>query len=119
MSGAYRWGEDKNNADYIVLGADHAFTQFERSDSATGLTVAPFNSLIASGSWKMKGEYIELMPAGKYDAHHFVRRLKIVRTGGETRLLPMFGANWMPEGGYVEIHGADAVLPSNFAFYPR
>jgi len=102
LAGTYRWGDDPNNAQYLCLSADGSYTLTERSNMAAGRKVKPFSVSHSTGQWKVSKERIILeasdktcFPTGR------LTLLVIGRRSAKSELLPVMGAGWSPERGYV------------------
>lgn len=102
LAGTYRWGDDPNSAQYLCLRADGSYTLTERSSMAVGQQVKPFSVSQSTGKWKvLKGRVIleasdkTCFPTGR------LTLLVVERKSAKSELLPVMGAGWTPERGYV------------------
>jgi len=102
LAGTYRWGDDPNNAQYLYLSADGSYTLTERSSMAAGQKVEPFSVSHSTGQWKVSRGQVILEASDKiYFPTGRLILLVAERKSAESELLPVMGAGWTPERGYV------------------
>lgn len=102
FTGTYRWGDDPNNAQYLCLSADGSYALTEQSSMAVGREVKPFSVLHSTGQWKVSRGRVILEASDKtYFPTGRLILLVVERKSAESELLPVMGAGWTPERGYV------------------
>lgn len=102
LAGTYRWGDDPDNAQFLCLSTDGSYTLTERSSMAAGRKVKPFSVSHSTGQWKvLRGRVILEASDKTYFPTGRLILLVAERKSAESELLPVMGAGWTPEWGYV------------------
>ncbi|PTX98189.1 hypothetical protein DB345_04975 [Spartobacteria bacterium LR76] len=102
LAGTYRWGDDPDNAQFLCLSTDGSYTLTERSSMAAGEKVKPFSVLHLTGQWRISEGRVILEDSDKtYFPTGRLTLLVVERKSAKSELLPVMGAGWTPERGYV------------------
>ena len=101
LVGVYRWGSERDNAEYLTLKPDGTYLSSTRSDSAVDQRVQPFVAQSSSGHWIVNQRKLHLIPIADRQNTSLNRTFALLPRKNGYELKPVLGAGWSPPVGFL------------------